>query len=190
MRLKLKQLNLVVSTNNEAIKLIKKRKIQPTIITAKSQKKGRGTMGKNWISKKGNFFATIFFALNSKKIKFQDFSLLNPVVIKNVLTKYSKYKINIKWPNDLMIKNKKICGILQETIESKGISYLIIGIGINTLVAPTNKNFTSISLQKCSNDIIKNDQILKDIKKSYEKLISDITKHKMSDIKNKLQRIK
>ena len=190
MKLKLKKLDSVVSTNNEAIKLIKKKKIQPTIIIAKTQKKGRGTMGKNWISKKGNFFATIFFALNSKKIKFQEFSLLNPIIIKNILAKYSKYKINIKWPNDLMIKNKKICGILQETIEARSISYLIIGIGINTLIAPKNKNFTSICLQKSSNRIIKNDQILKDIKKSYEKLISDISKYKMADVKNKLQKIK
>ena len=190
MILKLKKLNSVISTNNEAIKLIKKKNSKPTILIAKIQKKGRGTMGKKWVSKKGNIFATIFFELNSNKIKFQEFSLLNPVIIKNILTKYSKYKINIRWPNDLMIKNQKICGILQEIIEFRDVNYLIIGIGINTLIAPKNKKFTSISLQKCSNSIIKNDQILKDIKKSYEKIISDITKYSGVDLKKKLQKIK
>ncbi len=51
----------VKSTNDEAIKLIKSNKTKPTIIHSYNQSKGRGTMGKKWISKKGNIFLSIFF---------------------------------------------------------------------------------------------------------------------------------
>tara|TARA_B100001996_G_scaffold61677_1_gene44165 strand:+ start:891 stop:1436 length:546 start_codon:yes stop_codon:yes gene_type:complete len=178
MKLKLIKLNSVKSTNDEAIKLIKKNKFLPSIISAKSQMKGRGTMGKKWISKKGNLFISLFFEIDSKNIKFDKFSVLNPRIIKNLLEKYSKYKIFIKWPNDLLVKKRKLCGILQEVIEHNNKKFLIIGIGINTKISPKNKNFKSISLSTCSNRIIKNNEILIKIKLAYEKIISNLKKHK------------
>ena len=178
MKLKLIKLSSVKSTNDEAIKLIKKNKFFPCIITAKKQTKGRGTMGKKWISKKGNLFISLFFETNSKKIKPDKFSVLNPRIIKNVLGKYSKYKISIKWPNDLLVKKRKLCGILQEAIEHKNKKFLIIGIGINTKISPKNKSFRSTSLSACSNRIIKNSEILVKIKLAYERIISNLNKDK------------
>jgi len=146
MKLKVLKLISVKSTNDEAIKLINKNKINPTIIYSEKQTRGRGTMGKKWISKKGNIFATIYFCINNIKIKSNEFSILNPYLIKGILAKYSAQKIDIKWPNDLMIKQKKISGILQEIIEFKNKKYLIIGIGINSITSPFTKKFKSTSL--------------------------------------------
>ena len=56
----------VDSTNNVALRRIKKGKIKPTLIIAKSQKKGRGQYGRRWISHKGNIFMTIYFSLKRK----------------------------------------------------------------------------------------------------------------------------
>ena len=190
MNLEIKKFNCVTSTNDEAIKLIKNKKKITGLVVAKQQKKGRGTMGKKWVSKKGNIFVSIYFQIKSKNLNIEKLSLLNPILIKNVLEKYSKYKINIKWPNDLLIKGYKLCGILQEVIYFKSKKYLIIGIGINTLFAPENKRFKSISLASCSDQIIKNEDILTDVKKSYESFISDITKYKISYIKKNMQNLK
>jgi len=176
MKLKLIKFGSVKSTNDEAIKLIKKNKLVPCIITAKNQTKGRGTMGKKWISKKGNLFMSLFFEINSKNIKPNKFSVLNPSIIKKVLEKYSKYKISIKRPNDLLIKERKLCGILQEVVEHESKKFLIIGIGINTKISPKNKSFKSISLSSCSNHIIKNNEILIKMKLAYEKIISNLKK--------------
>ena len=66
MKLRSLKFKSVKSTNDIALMLIKKDNIKPSIILSERQTKGRGTMGKKWISFNGNFFITIFFEL--KKI--------------------------------------------------------------------------------------------------------------------------
>ena len=107
MKLKIIKMKRVQSTNNFALKLIKKNKIKPTLITSLSQSNGRGTMGKKWISKKGNLFISIFFEINQKKVNFKQYAILNAHLFKNIIKKFTKKKIHIKWPNDLLIKKRK-----------------------------------------------------------------------------------
>ena len=77
MKIKLRKFTIVKSTNDVAIKLIKKNIIEPTMITTKKQTNGRGTIGKKWVSKKGNLFFSLFFKINQKKINFRQFAILN-----------------------------------------------------------------------------------------------------------------
>ena len=189
MKLKIMKFYSVKSTNDEAIKLIKSQKNSPTLIHSNNQTKGRGTMGKRWLSKKGNVFISIFFKMNPKKYNFKEYAILNPYIIKGVIKKFSNFNVTVKWPNDLMIKKRKVCGILQEIIEHKSNKYLIIGIGINTNHAPYNNSFKSISLLNCSKIKIKNEVIIKNIKITYEKFLSDIDKYNLSYLKKKTCRI-
>ena len=158
MRLNLIKFGTVKSTNDIAIKIIRSKKSNAGIIVSDYQTKGRGTMGKRWVSKKGNLFLSIFF----------DMSKINPLIIKRVLNKYSRIDIKIKLPNDLLIKSRKVCGILQELIKIDKKNFLIIGIGINTINSPNNKKFKSISLLECSDKMINNYEILTNLKKNYE----------------------
>ena len=168
MKLNLIKFKKVKSTNDEAIKIIRSRKNKQGIIVSNLQTKGKGTMGKKWVSLKGNIFASVFFELKKNMPNYKEFSLINPLIIARILTKYTSFQVKIKWPNDLLIKSRKVCGILQELIKIDNKSFLIIGIGINTIKSPNNKNFKSISLLKCSNKVINNYQILKNLKKHYE----------------------
>jgi len=188
MKLKISKFDRVTSTNDVAIKLIKKNIIKNNIIIAKTQTKGKGTMGKKWISRKGNIFVSIFFDVTSTKIKIEEFTILNSYLIKNILKKYSNSEIKIKWPNDLLIKKKKVCGILQEVLEHKRKKYLVVGIGINTFFAPKNKFFTATCLNNFSKKNITNISIIKELKKIYEKFISDIYKYSFSQIKKEILR--
>ena len=61
MKIRLKKFKVVKSTNDIAIKLIKKKIKEPTLITSRKQTKGRGQIGKKWISQTGNLFITVFF---------------------------------------------------------------------------------------------------------------------------------
>ena len=87
MKIKIKKFKHVKSTNDVAIKLIKRNIQGPTLITSEKQKKGRGQVGKKWISKKGNLFFSIFFKLDQKKINFKQFAILNAFLIKKVISK-------------------------------------------------------------------------------------------------------
>lgn len=185
MKLKIMKFRNVNSTNDIAIKLIQKGKIFSGLVFSEKQKKGRGTMGKKWISSKGNLFLSIFFKVNLKKIKIENFLNINANIIKKILNSYSKNKIKIKKPNDLLIKDKKICGILQEIVNYKKNKYLIIGIGINTNISPINKIFSSTSLKDNSGKLVKNLKIIKEIKTLYEKLINDLNNRDLLFIKKK-----
>ena len=112
MKIKLLKFKSVKSTNDTALRLIKSRYSKPTMVTSLQQTSGRGTMGKRWVSKKGNLFFTIFFELNQKKINFKHFSIINAYLMRRIISKEFKSKINIKWPNDLLFSKKKISGIL------------------------------------------------------------------------------
>ena len=185
MKLKTVKFKSVNSTNDVAIRLIRSDKFNQGLVLTDLQTNGRGTMGKKWISNKGNVFISIFFKVNLIKIKIENYLIINAKIIQKILQKYTKKVIKIKKPNDLLIEKKKICGILQEVIDYKKKKYLITGIGINTKIAPLNKNFKSTSLKINSNKKINNKIIIDKIKKNYDKLIYDINNHNSLYIKNK-----
>ena len=176
MKIKLIKFKSVKSTNDIAIKLIRKEKVQPTLIFSEIQTKGRGTMGKKWISQKGNLFISIFFEIDQKRINFKQFAILNAFLLRKLLSKFISKKIKIKWPNDLLYKKEKISGILQEVITYNQKNYLIVGIGVNTNIVPKNKSFSSTSLKNIIDRKIDNKKILKNIKNNYEKFLIEIKK--------------
>ena len=141
MKFKVMKFKTVYSTNDTAINLIKNKRKKVGCVCAKKQTNGRGTHGKKWISKVGNLFLSIFFPLKKKYPPFSEFSIINPVIMSKVIKKFCHNKtVSLKWPNDVLVNGKKICGILQEVVISKNIKYLIIGIGINTKLSPKIKN--------------------------------------------------
>ena len=108
MRLKKYEFKCVNSTNDTAIKLIQKGN-EKGIIFSDNQKKGKGRYGKKWISIKGNLFVSIFFQI--KKIyKLKNINKKNCKILKSLLSKYVNNKIDIKYPNDLLINKKKYAG--------------------------------------------------------------------------------
>ena len=185
MKIKIKKYKKVQSTNDIALKLIKNNISEPTIITSEKQTKGRGRVGKKWISKKGNLFLSLFFKFDHNKINFKQFAILNAFLLKSVISKAISKKIKIKWPNDLILERKKFCGILQEVIKFNNLDYLIVGIGLNTNIAPQNKSFKSTSLKNILNKRISNRKILIDIKAAYEKLLNEKNKLSFSSLKRK-----
>ena len=129
----------IKSTNDQAIKKIKKG-IDRGIILTDLQTHGRGRHGKKWISIKGNLFMTIFYKINIAR-KLQNITKYNCTIVKNALEKYTEEKITIKRPNDILIKKKKISGILQEIIFFSGKKFIIIGIGVNVSASPKINNY-------------------------------------------------
>ena len=76
----------VTSTNDVAINLIKDKKEEQGCVYAEKQTNGRGTQGKKWISDRGNLFGSIFFPLKKDYPPFNEFSIINPIIISDTLT--------------------------------------------------------------------------------------------------------
>ena len=168
--------NKIPSTNNEAIKLIKKKNMKQGLVFSKIQTNGRGTRGKKWISKRGNFFGSVFYQLKKNTPKFYEFSVITPVLITKKIKEITDCEnIYIKWPNDIYINNQKVCGILQEVIQSgNNQKYLIIGIGINLVSHPTIRNQNISDIKKETKVLIKNNEMLNEIKKSFQNFFKNI----------------
>jgi len=136
----------VNSTNNTAIKVIKNSNLNHGMIISESQKKGKGQYGRKWISYKGNLFVSFFFNLDRIDLTIKQLTKKNCLLVKKLISKFYKKKIVFKSPNDLLINNKKISGILQETITINDNKYLIVGIGINIIKSPNVKNYPTTNL--------------------------------------------
>ena len=170
MKIQIIKYDSVDSTNNVAIRRIKKGKIKPTLIIANSQKRGRGQYGKRWISYKGNVFMSFYFNLK-KNITIRSLSKKIYTILKKSLEKFVNERITVKLPNDLLIKGSKVCGILQETITYNKNKYFIVGIGVNLIKSPKIENKQVSFLQKYNNNKIKKTDIYKKIKNNLEKVI-------------------
>ena len=184
MKLEIIKYNVVSSTNDVAMDLINNKKKESGCVYSKLQTKGRGTKGREWVSAIGNLFTSIFFPLKNDYPPFNEFSIINPVIVSDVIKKYCGNKnISFKWPNDVFVNGKKICGILQEVITSGESKFLIIGIGINTNLNPKNSSFLSTSLKHITKKNIDNKKLFIMIKKSYEKFLYKANQNTFSELK-------
>ena len=157
----------VKSTNNTAIRLIKYGN-DIGIVSAETQTKGKGQRGNKWISNKGNLFISIFFKIKSK-LSLKKITTLNLTILKKIITNQISRKVNIKYPNDILIDKKKVCGILQEIIYKNNYKYLITGIGINIKNSPNILNYPTTYLNKYSKKKINKIKIINKIKLNFKK---------------------
>ena len=156
----------VNSTNTTAIRLLNQKK-KSGIVVSERQAKGRGKGRNNWISIYRNLFLSIFFPINNK-LSIKNITRINLNIVKDVIKKNIDQKIHIKYPNDILINNSKVCGILQEVVFKNNIKYIIIGIGINVFKSPNIHNYKTSHLNYYSKKKINKIKIFEDIKKKFE----------------------
>ena len=105
-----------------------------TVVVAKHQTKGRGQMGTVWSSQDAkNLTFSVFKRFENLKLE-QQFviSMVSSLAVINALKKMNLPKLSVKWPNDILSANKKICGILIENvIKQNKVAGSVVGIGLN-----------------------------------------------------------
>jgi BirA family biotin operon repressor/biotin-[acetyl-CoA-carboxylase] ligase len=169
MKYKIFRFKRVKSTNNTAIRIIKKNNCNLGMIISETQVKGKGQYGRKWISLKGNLFVSFFNKLNKSKLKIRTITKINCLLVKELLSKFTKKKILLKKPNDLLINKKKISGILQEVVLIKDNKFLITGIGINITKNPIIKNYPATNLQEVTKKSISKIIVENKLKQIFEK---------------------
>ncbi len=134
------------STNNYGKKICGKEFVEGTIIIAEEQTTGRGRLGRNWISPKGEgIWMSILLKPNLKPEQASQLTILAAYAAAKSIRDMLELDALIKWPNDIVIDGRKACGILTEMgAEIDRINYLIVGIGINVNIE--EKSFYANSL--------------------------------------------
>jgi len=123
------------STNSIAFKLAEEYR-EGLVILSDSQEKGRGRLGRPWISPPGvNIYMSIVLKPVAKPGDVTLITLMTAVACAIALRKITRLDIRIKWPNDLMVSDKKLGGILTELkVYQEKIVVAVVGIGINVNV--------------------------------------------------------
>ena len=174
MKIKIFRFRKVNSTNNTAVRIIRKTDLNYGMIISEMQDNGRGQYGKKWVSYRGNLFVSFFYSLEKINITLRQLTKTNCLLVKKLLSFYYKKKIIFKKPNDLIINRKKICGILQETLIKFDKKYLIVGIGINLIKSPDIRNYQTTNLSEIVNKNFKKKEIENKLKMIFEMKLKEL----------------
>ena len=177
-----------VSSTNEIIKDFASKSFpEGTIVHALNQSQGKGRSGKNWNSQKGNLFFSILLRPKVPTSVISQLSFVASLAVRQGLVNTTN-NINdfiFKWPNDILINNKKISGILLECSPaniSNIPDWIVIGIGLNISDYPKELDFaTSLNEHGHYIDIY---ILIKEISNQLEKIYNDWLINGFENIRN------
>lgn len=163
------------STQKEIFRRIEKNNIENgTIIITDKQTDGIGTHGRKWFTKENNIaFSFVLFPMCSIE-KLENITVEIAELIKDIFKNLYNVELQIKHPNDLMILDKKIGGILTETkLQGKLVKQLVIGIGINTNQEEFDAEIENIatSIKKKFNIEVNNKKLITEFCNKFEEKI-------------------
>ena len=152
---RLLHLDEVDSTNAEALRRAAGGERGPLWVWADSQLRGRGRQGRPWESRTGNLYASLLLALPVSASASAGLSLAAPVAVRATLKALlpSNVPVDLKWPNDVLLPDGKVAGILLESIAGGASTLVVIGCGINVRDAPAGTRYGATALARHGIDV-------------------------------------
>ena len=175
----------VDSTNNEAQRLLKKKKfLTPLWIVAEEQTGGKGRGEKKWVSNKGNLFASLILPISFNIRNLPVLSCVASLATFECIKFFTKSDsfLKIKWPNDILFKDSKLSGILIENSLTNDLNYSIIGIGINVNSSPSKMDHSTSSLKSIVGTEIDPKPVLTQLSISLDKYLNKLESKKIDDL--------
>ena len=168
------------STNLEAMRQARAGAPEGLCIVAREQTRGRGRLDRRWESPKD---AGLYFSIILRpRFELSRWPLINlaaALAAHDAIMRTCDLKVDIKWPNDIQVNDRKLCGILAETVETENGPAAIVGIGVtlNNEDFPAELKTVTTSLRSASGVVVDRDllvnQLLKAFGERYEMLQSD-----------------
>jgi BirA family transcriptional regulator, biotin operon repressor / biotin---[acetyl-CoA-carboxylase] ligase len=178
--------DVIDSTQSFALRLASKPYENGSVVIAGRQTKGRGRLNRKWVSPKGGIWLSILLKPDFEVSCVSLFPMITSLALAKAIEKALKLKTKLKWPNDVTLNRKKVAGILIDaSIESNKIDYLIIGVGINFKIQPrtvsrlvkNSENFygstTLITKNKDACPVELLQKFLYELEQLYKKILSD-----------------
>jgi len=136
------------STMDTARELAKKGAAEGTIVIAEAQTRGRGRLNRKWLSPVGGIYFTIILRPRISPAYAPRINLMAAIAVAGTIRKLFGLKAELKWPNDVLIAGKKVCGILAEMdAEMDVVNFVNVGIGINANSSIPHFEKTATSLK-------------------------------------------
>jgi BirA family biotin operon repressor/biotin-[acetyl-CoA-carboxylase] ligase len=122
----------ISSTMDAARELAKKGAVEGTIVIAEAQTRGRGRLSREWLSPEGGIYFTLVLRPRISPAYAPKINLMTSIAVAATIRKLFGLKAELKWPNDVLIEGRKVCGILAEMdAEMDVVNFVNIGVGIN-----------------------------------------------------------
>ncbi|MDO5825605.1 MAG: biotin--[acetyl-CoA-carboxylase] ligase [Methanosphaera sp. rholeuAM130] len=155
----------VTSTNDIAKKFVDNDAPEGTVIVAEQQTAGRSRSKNDWASPEGGIWMTLVVKPEVTLLEASKLTIVTGVAIAKTLHDHFNIHAGIKWPNDIMIGNKKVCGILTEAVtDYDELKAVLIGIGIDVNVnlsdLPDDLQNITTNVNEESNEDIKRAEIM------------------------------
>lgn len=174
------------STNMQARILAERGIREGAIVTSEEQTSGRGRLGRKWNTKKGEAIA--FSLVLRPVVKPEDVSgitLVMGTAVRRAIENATSYDAGIKWPNDIILNSKKVCGILTEmSAEMESVNYIIIGVGINVNIDEFPEDIKNIatSLKIETGRAISRKDLLASVLLEFERLYDEFKANGLKNI--------
>ena len=139
----------VDSTNAQALRLMRQGEHGPLWITAERQSAGRGRRGRRWISVAGNLHASLLLTDPGPAEQWPQLSFVAALAVHDAVLEVApdvKPRLELKWPNDLLLSGAKFAGILIEGEGAEEEGAVAIGIGINCTAHPADAAYPATDL--------------------------------------------
>lgn len=142
-------LDACVSTNDELLRLAEAGAPEGTVVVSEVQSGGKGRLGRSWLAEPGQ---GLLFSFLVRPALPPEIAATVPLVAGLAVTLALRdlgYTAGLKWPNDVLIDERKVCGILCEAQTSaRGIEGIVIGVGINTGAVPEAVAYRAVSVNR------------------------------------------
>jgi BirA family biotin operon repressor/biotin-[acetyl-CoA-carboxylase] ligase len=181
--------NEVDSTNEVAKYLAEKGAEDGTVVVAETQNKGKGRRGKTWISPPGGIWMSVILRPEIPPHRASQLTLVTGVVVAKTIKEELNIDVGIKWPNDILIGDKKVCGILTEVNATMDkVNYLVVGIGIDMNVdvpmLPSDLQKGATSLKNELDTEINGALLVQKFLLKFENIYNDFKAGKLPEILN------
>ncbi|MCP4115070.1 MAG: biotin--[acetyl-CoA-carboxylase] ligase [Desulfobacteraceae bacterium] len=174
---------VVDSTMDRARELARQGAAHFTVVLAEQQEKGRGRLNRSWFSQKGGLWFTIILKPDLPPQLSFKLNFTASLCLARTLNRLFDIDARVKWPNDILVDNKKLVGLLSE-METRGdmISFVNIGIGINVNNRPEQDEPNAVAIRTLTGREVSRKAILGAFLDDFEAMLQDILEKNIIDL--------
>jgi BirA family biotin operon repressor/biotin-[acetyl-CoA-carboxylase] ligase len=135
------------STNTEALRRSRAGERGPLWVAARAQTEGRGRRGRAWVTQDGNLAASLLTSVSTPLSVAATLGFVAALALARAVENCTeRLPIALKWPNDVLVADRKLAGILLESETVEGQAVVVIGMGVNVVSEPHDVPFPAVSL--------------------------------------------